>query len=84
MELVDNPNTVAVIGCGCSSVTEAVASSSNGTILVVSELKHTNIKINFESEIKYRLVENLANFTVLCLFLRNCLKAWWTVGGMSK
>ena len=36
MELVDNPNTVAVIGCGCSSVTEAVASASNGTIPVVS------------------------------------------------
>ena len=42
MELVDN--IVAVIGCGCSSVTEAVASASNGTIPVVSEQRYSNVK----------------------------------------
>ena len=35
-EVADHPNMVAVIGCGCSSATEAVALTNNGSIPVVS------------------------------------------------
>ena len=37
-EVIDHPNMVAVIGCGCSSATEQVALASNGSIPVVSEI----------------------------------------------
>ena len=33
---LDNRTVVAVIGCGCSSATEEVASTNNGSIPVVS------------------------------------------------
>ena len=35
-EVADHTNMVAVIGCGCSSATEEVALTSNGSIPVVN------------------------------------------------
>ena len=35
-EVTDHPNMVAVIGCGCSSATEEVALTNNGSIPVVN------------------------------------------------